>query len=195
MKWSSSHKMTFYFDQDDKKQTIDYEVSPQPTEDIPFEEVLTTYCLHVIRSLVNTKHSPEHSETTARMIMADNLETAITADYDAHGFQGYQIASFDGEEKKTKVIITAKYEGDFTPLFDMKIKGYGFFGTKSTWATTHSALLHLNGLVQRYGDQPKETAYLIGASSKCGSLFLGGEFSVINQAKMAVKVAKHVLSN
>ena len=194
MKWSSSHKMTFYFDQDDQKQTIDYEVSPHPTEDIPFEEVLTAYCLHAIRSLVNTKHDPKYSETAARMLMADNLETTINADYDNHGFQGYQTVPFDGEEKKTKVIITAKFEGDFTPLFNMKIKGYGFFGAKTTWASMHSALLHLNGLIQRYGDQPRETAYLINASSKCGSLFLGGDLTAINQLKMAVQVPKDLLS-
>jgi hypothetical protein len=194
MKCGSSHKVTFYFDQDGKKQTMDYEVSPPPTEEVVFDEVLTTYCLHVIRSLINTKHSPEHSETTARMLMADNLETAINADQDVHGFQGYQTTSFDGEEKNTKVIITAKFEGDFTPLFHMKIKGYGFFGNKSTWATTHSALLHLNSLIQRYGGQPKETADLINASSTCGSFFLADEFTITNQAKMGVKIAKQVLS-
>ena len=192
---TSSHKMIFYFDQHDKKQTIDYEVSPSPIADIPFEEVLTAYCLHVLRSLINTKHHPEYSRTAARFLMADNLENAIiNADHDYHGFQGYQIVPFDGEEKKTKIIITSKFEGDFTPLFIMKIKGYGFFGAKSTWATAHSALLHLNGLIQRYRDQPKETANLINASSKCGSLFLQDEVTVINQAKMGVKIAKHVLS-
>ena len=192
MQRKSLHKMTFYFDQGDKKQTIDYEVSP--ADGLLFEDALTAYCLHVVRSLVNTKHSPTHSHYTAQLLMGDNLETKIKADSDNHGFQGYQIASFDGEEKKTKVIITVKFEDDFTPVFNMKIKGFGFFGDKSTWAVTHSALLHLNGLVQRYIDQPEEMGCLISASSLCGIFFFEDKFTVTNQAKMGVEIAKQALS-
>jgi hypothetical protein len=117
-----------------------------------------------------------------------NLESEIKQDGSF-----YEVTPFDGEIKKTKIILTGKFDAYPPPILLMKIKGYGFFGDHSTWACAHSPLFHLNYLLKKYNNQSDKSSHLVKASALCGKLFFNDEITITSLIKLPFKVVDQLL--
>jgi len=170
--------ITFYFQDEDSKRSVDYQVVPPNP---PFEKKLLVYCLHTVRSLINTAHSTHGKHLASLLIDKNQLRSAFIED------QYYKLVSYDGIQSKTRVIINANLADGLTPICTMKIKGFGIFGDKATQGCIRSVGMHFHFLFDQYKEDVKNIELLYHASELCVGV-LSIDNKIRNQAKYAYSI-------
>lgn len=175
--------ITFHFQDGDSKRSVDYQVVPANP---PFEKKLLVYCLHTVRSLINTAHSIHGKRLAALLIDKDQLRSTFIDD------PYYKLVPYDGTQSKMRVITKAVLANGFTPIYTMKIRGFGFFGDRPVLGCIRSLGMHFHFLFDQYQEDVNNIELLFRASEFCVGV-LSIDNKIRNQAKYASSVMDEIV--
>ena len=174
----------FYFGDDNLPISIDYKTKPL---DMPFEIELLAFCLHVLRTLLNTSHS-FYGQNLTHILTKKNsfIEYFITS-------SRFNIQPYEDNPTKKRIITKTIIHENKYPYFNMKIKGFGFFGEGPTIGCVNSVGMFINLLFDKYKNKEALLNVIMNACYLCAKSIMNKETKITNQDKSAIEISDRAI--
>jgi len=169
----------FYFSDDNSPISVEYKTIPL---EVPFEVELLAFCLHLIRVLLNTSHSFYGKNLSHILTRKDSFVEYFIAS------SRFKIQPYLENPTKKKIITNTIIEEAKNPYFNMKIKGFGFFGEGPAIGCVNSVGMFINLLFDKNKNKEALLNVIINSCYLCAKSVMDKETKITNQSNSAIQI-------